>query len=168
MANNILNKSDLGVHNANKRGKKLELEVEKYLIEKGISYKYTPNNGIDFIIYLGDETIHMDCVSTGTTGSVDEKLPTKVDKYVRKYNLREGNMYLLHPYSGLHQTILDGIDSMERLHDMSCHVLDWADFYNLMENKFTPSKKVYSNNGSRWVRPSDEAINRFFEFKKCT
>jgi hypothetical protein len=50
VANNILDKAQLGIHTANKRGKKLEDRVEEYLNDKKIHYTYTPNRGIDFRI----------------------------------------------------------------------------------------------------------------------
>ena len=93
-----MDKAQLAVHNANRRGSELEERVGNTLDNLKIGYKYTPNNGIDYIIQKPDGTIiYMDCVSTGVTGSIDEKIPTKIDKYVKKYGLQGGAIYILDP-----------------------------------------------------------------------
>ena len=169
MANNIMDKAQLAVHNANRRGSELEERVGNTLDNLKIGYKYTPNNGIDYIIQKPDGTIiYMDCVSTGVTGSIDEKIPTKIDKYVKKYGLQGGAIYILHPYSGLNEVVMESIRSMERLHDIEVHILDWYEFEELMDGNFRPTKKQISTNASKFAVPNTNAIRAFFDFSKCT
>lgn len=166
MANNILDKAQLGIHTANKRGKKLEDRVEEYLNDKKIHYTYTPNRGIDFRISTKFGRVYLDCVSTGTAGSIDEKIATKVDKYVRKYELAGGSIHILHPYSGLSKEVKESIHSMERLHDCEVHILDWFEFEELLSDNYIPTPKQTATNGSNWVTPDSAAMRKFFNFEK--
>ena len=164
-----MDKAQLAVHNANRRGSELENRVCNTLDALKFGYKYTPNNGIDFIIQKPDGTIiYMDCVSTGVTGSIDEKIPTKIDKYVKKYGLQGGEIYILHPYSGLNEVVMEGIDTMERTHRIKVYILDWFDFEELLRDDYRPSKKQVSTNTSRFAVPDTNAIRTFFDFTKCT
>jgi len=168
LANNIMDKAQLAVHNANRRGSELEDKVCTYLNKYNIGYKYTPNNGIDFIITTEFGIVYMDCVSTGVTGSIDEKIPTKINKYVEKYGLQGGAIHILHPYSGLNEVVMESIRSMERLHDIEVHILDWYEFEELMDGNFRPTKKQISTNASKFAVPNTNAIRAFFDFTKCT
>tara|TARA_Y100000992_G_scaffold283250_1_gene232392 strand:+ start:182 stop:676 length:495 start_codon:yes stop_codon:yes gene_type:complete len=164
-----MDKAQLAVHNANRRGSELEDRVCNILDNRKIGYKYTSNNGIDFIIQKSDGTIiYMDCVSTGVTGSIDEKIPTKINKYVEKYGLQGGAIHILHPYSGLNEVVMESIRSMERLHDIEVHILDWYEFEELIDGNYRPTKKQISTNASKFAVPDTNAIRNFFDFTKCT
>ncbi len=148
-----------------KRGKDLELRTKQYLDSMGIVYKYNHHNGIDFII---NGNIHMDCIAQGISGSIGDKLPTKCFKYIKKYNLQGGDIYILHPYSPIEKIVGEHCELLEKTFDCNIHILDWNDFTYLMNGGSFEKRKPYnfSRTGKSVMNgaPTNMNIKKFFAF----
>ena len=154
-----------GRETINQNGADLEERTQKYLESVGLPFIRSKNNGIDFII---SDIIHLDCVSTGTSGSIDDKLPKKCHQYINKYNLKD--IFILHPYSPITKGIAACLRDME--HWMRCriHVLDWEQFEQLVRNEYDyTTRKAYSiaRNGVRYTHPNIAVRNEFFDFNNA-
>ncbi len=147
-----------------KRGKALEQRVIDYLKSSNIPYNYNTHNGIDFIIN-GD--IHMDCCAQGVSGSIGDKVPHKVYKYARKYNLKD--IYILHPYSPITQNVAMHLMDLEKWLDCKIHIIGWDDFTYLMQGgKFFVRKPYNSVKNSAQISSgitNPITHNKFFDFK---
>jgi len=150
--------------NVHRNGKNLEIRTKQYLESMGIAYKHGKNNGIDFII---NGLIHMDCIAQSISGSIGDKLPTKCFKYIRKYNLQDGDIYILHPYSPIERHVGEHCELLENHFNCNIHILDWNDFTYLMNGgKFTTRKPYsYSKSGKLVMNnaPTNMLLNRFFK-----
>jgi hypothetical protein len=110
-------------HTVHKNGRGLEDKVEQELLRNYKQYKRNTHKGIDFII---DGTIHMDCVSTSQSGSIDDKIPTKCFKYLTLYKVTE--LYILHPYAPIEKSVADHLEFLEKNMGVTIHILNWNDF----------------------------------------
>ena len=146
------------------RGKGLEDKAEAFLKMHYSQYKRNTHNGIDFIIN-GD--IHLDCVAQGVSGSIGDKLPHKVWKYIKKYNLKD--IYILHPYSPITTTVANHLMDLEKWMSANIHVIEWTDFEYLVKGgKFTIRKPYNHVKDSRSVKnnpTSTVTVNTFFNIK---
>ena len=147
-------------------GQALEERASNYLSSMGIRYKQSPkgpNAGIDFII---DGQIYMDCVAQKESGSIGDKLPTKIFKYVKKYKLKE--IYILHPYSPITKTVAEFLEFLEIHLNVTIHILDWNDFiYVANGGRFTVRKPYHFTKDSGKVSnhtTTTEAIHKHFKF----
>tara|TARA_Y100000389_G_C17350532_1_gene458185 strand:- start:42 stop:554 length:513 start_codon:yes stop_codon:yes gene_type:complete len=145
-------------------GKALERRVAKYLDSMNIPYKRN-SSGIDFIIN-GD--IHVECKAQSQNGTISEKLPTCAHKYIKKYNLQGGDIYILHPYSSIDRVVGDHFETLEKVFDTKIHIIDWKDFTYLMNGgKFEPRKPYYYGKvGVQLTAPSNFLQNKFFNWNK--
>jgi hypothetical protein len=148
-----------------KNGRKLEERVEEYLKANFIQFKKNIHNGIDFVI---DGAIYLDCVATSQSGSIDDKLPTKCFKYIRKYNLSE--IFILHPYSPIEKNVAEHLEHLEKTLNVAIHLLDWNDFvYITSGNKFEtrkPYRITRNGAGVKNCKVGINKVNQFFKFNK--
>ena len=147
------------------RGVGLEDRVQKYLESQGIVFKRYKRDGIDFII---NGFFHIDCVATGETGSIDEKIPHKCRKYIKKYGLKD--IYILHPYSPIKRDVGEHLEEQEILYKCNIHILDWKDFTYLMEGGTFDKRKPYNysrdGRGVSNSAPTNANLLKFFSFEK--
>jgi len=147
-------------------GEALEDRVSNYLNSMYIPHKRTPKGphaGIDFII---DGTIYMDCVAQKESGSIGDKLPTKIWKYVNKYSLKD--IYILHPYSPITKHVSEFLHFLESALDCRIHILSWNDFIELVNIGQLEKRKAYHFTNSSKVSnhtTSSNVLNRYFEYK---
>lgn len=152
--------------NVHGNGIALEKRVYSYLESQGIQFKYNKTNGIDFII--GGE-FYMDCIAQQVSGSIGDKLPHKCFKYIQKYNLQGGNIYILQPYHPILKSVGEHLDMLEKQYECNIHLLDWKDFTYLMEGGTFTSRKPYTfvkKNNVPSFAPTNRKVNQFFDFKK--
>lgn len=158
-------RTDHPLKNVHIRGKELEDRTEKYLSSQHIPFKRNKHSGIDFII---NGYLHMDCVAQGQSGSIGDKLPHKVYKYVKKYKLKD--IYILHPNSPITETVGEHLIHLENSLNTKIHILDWKDFTYLMDGGKFDTRKPYryvKDGASIKNTPSNNPlINKFYEFKK--
>jgi hypothetical protein len=158
------NQTEYFAYTVHKNGKSLEDRVERQLLANGIQFKKNTHSGIDFII---DGEIYMDCVSTSQSGSIDDKLPTKCFKYLKKYKIKE--IYILHPYSPIEKHVAEHFEFLENAMDVKIHMLDWADFCYICNGSKFEQRKPYriTKNGAsvKNHKTGTHKINQFFEFK---
>jgi hypothetical protein len=147
-------------------GEALEDRVCSYLNSMYFPYKRSPKGphaGIDFII---DGKIYMDCVAQKESGSIGDKLPTKIWKYVRKYSLKE--IYILHPYSPITKHVSEFLEFLEISLDCKIHILDWDGFVELIKNGELEKRKTYNFTNSSKVSnhtTASNALYKYFEYK---
>ena len=150
-------------HTVYKNGMGLEIRVEQFLLSNYIVFKRNKTKGIDFII---DGKIHLDCVATSQSGSIDDKIPTKCFKYLNLYNISE--LYILHPYSPIEKNVAKHLEYLETTMKVTIHILDWNDFvYIANGGKFDVRKPypiVRNNFGARSHKTASNKINQFFKF----
>jgi hypothetical protein len=148
-----------------KNGKDLEERAQQQLLASAIQFKRNSRNGVDFII---DGEIYMDCVSTSQSGSIDDKMPTKCFKYIRKYSLKE--FYLLHPYAPIERNVAEHLEHLEKTMDVKIHILDWNDFVYICTGGKFEQRKPYniigSGKGVRNHKTSTILVNKWFDYKK--
>jgi hypothetical protein len=148
-----------------KNGRDLEKRAEQYLLSNNIKFQPGGNRNIDFII---DGEIHMDCVATSQSGSIDDKIPTKCFKYIKKYNLFGKEIYILHPYSPIEPHIAEHLEHLENTMDTQIHLLDWNDFLYICNGGRFEIRKPYNivvaGKGIKNHKPSITKINKFFKF----
>lgn len=146
-------------------GKGLEDRAQQQLLASAIQFKRNTHSGVDFII---DGDIHMDCVATSQSGSIDDKMPTKCFKYIRKYSLKE--FYLLHPYSPIELNVAEHLEHLEKTMDVKIHILDWNDFVYICNGGRFEQRKPYSIIGSgkgvKNHKTSTILVNKWFDYKK--
>ena len=146
-----------------KRGKQLETDVVHYLSSMHIPYKYNSHNGIDFII---EGYLHMDCIAQGGSGSIGDKLPTKCFKYIRKYKLHGGDIFILHPYSPI--DVGEHLELLETTFECNIHILSWNDFTYLMNGGEFKQRKTYNysrtNKKVTNTAPLNSYINKFLNY----
>ena len=146
-------------------GKGLEDRAQQQLLASAIQFKRNTHSGVDFII---DGEIHMDCVATHQSGSIDDKIPTKCFKYIRKYSLKE--FYLLHPYSPIERNVAELLEHLENTMDVKIHILDWNDFVYICNGGRFQIRKPYniisSGKGVRNHKTSTILVNKWFDYKK--
>ena len=146
-------------------GKGLEDRAQQQLLASAIQFKRNTHSGVDFII---DGEIHMDCVATHQSGSIDDKIPTKCFKYIRKYSLKE--FYLLHPYSPIERNVAEHLEHLEKTMDAKIHILDWNDFVYICTGGRFEQRKPYniigSGKGVRNHKTSTILVNKWFDYKK--
>jgi hypothetical protein len=144
-------------------GAGLEKRVANHLEANYIPYKSGKNNGIDFII---EGKIHMDCCAQGISGSIVEKIPHKVWKYVKKYGIKD--IYLLHPYSPITETVGGHLSDLEKWLECNIHILDWNDFTYLVGGGSFEKRKPYNfvkNSAKiRNARTSPAKLKEFFQY----
>lgn len=147
-----------------KNGKGLEDRAQQQLLASNIQFKRYTHSGIDFII---DGQIYMDCVSTSQSGSIDDKLPTKCFKYLKKYSINE--VYILHPYSPLEKHVAEHLEFLESTMNVKIHILDWNDFVYICNGGKFEQRKPYriTKNGAsvKNHKTGTHKIHQFFEFK---
>lgn len=147
-------------------GEKLEYRVRKYLDSMNIRYRYSTNRGIDFII---EGQIYLDAVAQGISGTIGDKLPTKCFKYIQKYKLQGGDIYILHPYAPIHRIVGEHLELIENTFNCKIHVLDWNDFTYLMNGGNFKTRKPYNYSKSSYHvsnnAPTNMNIKKFFEIK---
>jgi hypothetical protein len=148
-------------------GEALEDRVSAFLDSMHIPYKRSPkgpNAGIDFII---DGNIYLDCVAQQQSGSIGDKLPTKIWKYVKKYSLKD--IYILHPYSPITKHVADHLYFLEEHLNCRVHLLGWNDFTTLVNDGGLVKRNAYNFttkcNVSNHITSSN-ALNKFFEWDK--
>jgi len=147
-------------------GRELEKRAEQHLLSSCIKFKSGGNRNIDFII---DGEIHLDCVATSQSGSIDEKIPTKCFKYIKKYNLFGKEIYILHPYSPIEKNVAEHLEHLENTMDTTIHLLDWNDFLYICNGGRFDVRKPYNivktGSGIKNHKASTIKINKFFSFK---
>jgi hypothetical protein len=147
-----------------KNGKGLEDRVQQQLLASCIQHRRNTHSGIDFII---DGEIYMDCVSTSQSGSIDDKIPTKCFKYIRKYSLKE--LYILHPYSPIEKNVAEHLEHLEKTMDVKIHMLSWNDFTYICNGGRFEMRKPYtivrSGKASRNHKTATIKVNKWFDFK---
>lgn len=147
-------------------GRGLEKRVEQYLISNHITFQPGGNKNIDFII---DGDIYLDCVATSQSGSIDDKIPTKCFKYIKKYGLMGKEIYILHPYSPIEKHVAEHLEYLEDTMGTKIHFLNWPDFVYICNGGRFEKRKPYSivRNGSgiKNHRPAMIKVNKFFDFK---
>ena len=150
-------------YTVHENGKNLEDRVEKHLLSSYVPFKRNKTKGIDFII---DGDVHIDCVATSQSGSIDDKIPTKCFKYLDKYKLSE--LYILHPYSPIEPYVAKHLEFLETTMNVKIHILDWADFcYIVNGGKFEtrkPYRTVKTGMGVKNHKVPTKKINQFFNF----
>ena len=147
-----------------KNGKGLEDRAQQQLLASRIQHKRNTHSGIDFII---DGEIYMDCVATNQSGSIDDKIPTKCFKYIKKYSLKE--LYILHPYSPIEKNVAEHLEHLEKTMDVKIHMLSWDDFTYICNGGRIETRKPYvivrSGKGSRNHKAATIKVNKWFDFK---
>lgn len=145
-------------------GKALENRVANYLETMAIPFK-RHSHGIDFII---NGNIHLECKAQSQSGTISEKLPTCAHKYIKKYNLQGGDIYILHPYSSIDKVVGEHFETLEKVFETNIHIIDWNDFVYLMARGEFDKRKpyYYGKAGIQNTSPNILAINKFFDFKK--
>jgi len=163
IAGMISGQTEYFANTVHKNGKGLEDRAEKQLLANCIQFKRNTHSGIDFII---DGNIHMDCVSTSQSGSIDDKIPTKCFKYLKKYSLNE--LYILHPYSPIEKNVAEHLEHLESTMNVKIHILDWNDFVYISNGGVIDVRKPYpivkNNFGARSHKTATNKINQFFKF----
>jgi len=144
-------------------GQDLEDRVSNYLISIHKQFKRSPKGpkaGIDFII---GGNIYMDCVAQAVSGSIGDKLPTKVFKYIRKYSLKE--IYILNPYCPITQIVAEFLEFLEKAMNVTIHILDWNDFEYIAKGGRFEKRKAYnfSKDGITNHRTSSTALTQYFK-----
>lgn len=76
-------------NNAHRSGKSAENRLKNFLIENDIPFQFGGNTTIDFTIFSKDKIIYIECTNQNRPGSVEEKIPHKIWKYVKKIGLKE-------------------------------------------------------------------------------
>ena len=145
-------------------GNALEDRVSSYLNSMFIPFKRSPKGpkaGIDFII---DGKIYMDCVAQSVSGSIGDKLPTKVFKYIRKYSLKQ--IYILNPYCPITQIVAEHLEHLEKTMDAKIYILDWNDFVYIVNGGEFEKRKAYnfSKDGIANHRTSSNVLTRYFKY----
>jgi sulfur relay (sulfurtransferase) DsrF/TusC family protein len=147
-----------------KNGKGLEDRAQQQLLASRIQHKRNTHSGIDFII---DGEIYMDCVATNQSGSIDDKIPTKCFKYIKKYSIKE--LYILHPYSPIEKNVAELLEHLEKTMDVKIHMLSWDDFTHICNGGRFEIRKPYvivrSGKGSRNHKAATIKVNKWFDFK---
>jgi hypothetical protein len=145
-------------------GKALENRVAKYLESMGIPFKRN-SSGIDFII---NGNMYLECKAQSQSGTISEKLPTCAHKYIKKYNLQDGDIYILHPYSSIDKVVGEHFETLEKVFNTNIHIIDWNDFVYLMAGgKFQTRKPYYyGKTGIQNNSPTLLKVNQFFDFKQ--
>jgi hypothetical protein len=148
-------------YTVHKNGKGLEDRVEQQLLANFIQYKRNKHKGIDFII---DGNIHLDCVSTSQSGSIDDKIPTKCFKYLNLYKVPE--LYILHPYSPIEKNVADHLEFLEESMKVKIHILDWPDFLYISNGGRFDIRKPYpmvrNNLGTTSHIASTSKLNQYW------
>jgi sulfur relay (sulfurtransferase) DsrF/TusC family protein len=144
-----------------KNGRGLEDKVQEELLLKAVQFKRNKHSGIDFII---DGTIHMDCVATSQSGSIDDKIPTKCFKYLRRYNVNE--LYILHPYAPIEKNVAEHLEFLEKSMSVKIHILDWNDFIYISNGSRFDVRKPYpvvrNNFGAKGHNTTESNINQYW------
>ena len=146
-------------------GKGLEDRAQQQLLASAIQFKRNRHSGVDFII---DGEIYMDCVSTSQSGSIDDKIPTKCFKYIKRYSLKE--FYILHPYSPIERNVAQFLEFLEEKMNVKIHILDWNDFVYICNGGRFEQRKPYniigSGKGVKNHKTSTILVNKWFDYKK--
>ncbi len=145
-------------------GQALEDRVSSYLKSMFIPFKQSPKGpkaGIDFVI---DGKIYMDCVAQQVSGSIGDKLPTKVFKYVKKYSLKE--IYILNPYCPITNIVAEHLEHLEKTMNIEIHILDWNDFCYVANGGKFEKRKAYkfSKDGVANHRTSSNILTKYFKY----
>ena len=147
-------------------GEALEIRVSSFLDSMHIPYKRSPKGRYAEIDFIIDGNIYLDCVAQNQSGSIGDKLPTKIWKYVAKYSLKD--IYVLHPYSPITKHVADHLYFLEKHLNCNVHILGWDDFTRLVNDGTLTKRNAYNfttkSNVSNHITSSN-ALNRFFEFK---
>ena len=111
------------------------------MISNCIRYQAGKNKDIDFII---DGSIYLDCVATSQSGSIDDKIPTKCFKYIKKYDLFGKEIYILHPYSPIEKHVAERLEYLENAMGTIIHLSDWNDFIYICSGGKFEKRKPYN------------------------
>ena len=118
----------------NKSGKELEKSVEEFLVQNNFNFKRPKSKGknIDFIVETTEGKLHIECKNQNKGGSVDEKLPYTVYKYVKKYEIN--HMIIIQGKHVISKGVKDCIKEMPNV------TVDFYDFYSFC--RFLNGKKI--------------------------
>lgn len=137
----------------NESGEKLEEDTKLFLDEN--NFQYIPHNNqaeIDYRIEIFDDDvqtisgearktkiIYADCTNQNVGGSVDEKLPTKIHKYLRKYNYKE--VFIIRGLQLPSKATMAFISEMEEWFNIKVHFVTLEEFKSYLLNNVTPLVK---------------------------
>ena len=115
-------------------GKELEKSVEEFFIKNNFNFEKPKGKGvkIDFILETTEGKLYIECKNQNTGGSVDEKLPYTVYKYVKKYEIN--HMIIIQGKHVISKGVEDCIKEMPNV------TVDFYDFYSFC--RFLDGKKI--------------------------
>ena len=115
-------------------GKELEKSVEEFFIKNNFNFEKPKGKGvkIDFILETTEGKLYIECKNQNTGGSVDEKLPYTVYKYMKKYKIN--HMIIIQGKHVISKGVEDCIKEMPNV------TVDFYDFYSFC--RFLDGKKI--------------------------
>jgi len=125
----------------NESGKKLETDLRNFLQEKQIPFQQSGKGtdiGIDFKIHINNTTLWVECANQNVEGSVIEKVPHKVFKYWKKYQM-DKIILLRGNYNVFNKPILDHLKLIEDTCNIKVEIVSFDELKNILQDS-TPKK----------------------------